>query len=104
MEYNELITRAKQTSVEVPDTDSLLKGMHETMCRRERRRRWMACASFVIVVSCMFALATSANPTPQPITLAEQVSEQLAIPPRQIPAPIAGYHHSVRNHQIYTLL
>jgi hypothetical protein len=102
MEYNELITKAQQASVDVPDTDAILAGMHRTL--RRRRQHWQAVLSMVIV----FAIGTAAyflQPRYETrLTLAECVSAHIDTPPTRTPAPLVGYRHSMYNRQIYTLL
>lgn len=45
------------------------------------------------------------QPTPaRPLTLAERVSRTIDTPRNDVPAPLAGYRHSIYNRQIYTLL
>lgn len=102
MEYTELITRAQQAPVEVPDTDSILGGMHRTLQRRRRQRQ--AALSMLLVLA-VGASAFFMQPRYETsVTLAEQVSARIDTPPTRIPVPLAGYRHSMYNRQIYTLL
>lgn len=98
MEYNKLIERAQQTPIEVPDTDSILGGMRHTMHRRRQQRR------LVFSLTLVLAIGTSVyfmQPHPEKtITLAETISATLQSSPNGLPAPLAGYKNSIRNHQI----
>jgi hypothetical protein len=104
MEYNELITRAQRASVEPPATDAILGGMRRTLHRRRQRRQ--AWVTTVVVLLAGAAMALPLLPSqhePLP-TLAERVSSQLDARPNNLPAPLAGYRHSMYKRQIYTLL
>ena len=102
MEYNELITRAQQAAVDVPDTDTILSGMHRTLNCRRRQRQAVLSAVLVLVVG---ASGLFLQPRYEShITIAEQVSAHIDTPPTQTPAPLVGYRHSMYNRQIYTLL
>ena len=102
MEYNELITRVQQASVDSPDTDAILSGMRRTLRRRRQQRQ----AIFSVVL--VFAVGSSVfflQPHNEiPLTLAESVSAHIDTPSTKTPAPIVGYRHSVYNRQIYTLI
>lgn len=102
MEYNELITKAQQASVDAPDTDAILSGMHRTLRRRSRQRQ------MVLSVVLVFAMGTSVfflQPHYEThLTLAERVSAHIDTPATRTPAPLVGYRHSMYNRQIYTLL
>lgn len=102
MEYNELITRAQQADVEVPDTDTILSGMHRTLHRRHRQRQVVLSMALVFVagVSVFFLQPRYESH----VTLAESVSAHIDTPSTQTPAPLVGYRHSMYNRQIYTLL
>lgn len=104
MEYNELIERAQHTPVDIPDTDAILGGMRRTVQRR-RQRQWAAVGAVCLLLAVaplFFTLQRlSSNPSP---TLAESVSATLPSTPGDLPAPLAGYRHSIRNHQTTTLI
>lgn len=98
MEYNKLIERVQQMPIEVPDTDSILGGMRSTMHRRRKQRRLVFSLAIVLVVgtSAYFMQPRSGKT----ITLAEAISATLQSSPNDLPAPLAGYKNSIRNHQI----
>ena len=104
MEYNELIERVQQTPSDVPDTDAILGGMRRTVQRR-RQQQWAAMGAICLVLAVAPLFLTlqpsSSNPSP---TLAESVSATLPSAPGDLPAPLAGYRHSIRNHQTTTLI
>ena len=50
MEYNELITKARQVPVDAPDADAILDGMHRTL--RHRRLQRQALLSLALVMFC----------------------------------------------------
>lgn len=102
MEYNELITKAQQASVDTPDADTILSGMHRTLRRRQQRHSLLLSLTLVALVGLSVALMQPAEE--RPLTLAERVSAQLAKPTSKTPPSLVGYRHSVRNHQIYTLI
>ena len=102
MEYNELITRAQQESVEAPDTDTILTGMHRTL--RRRRLQWQSLFSIgilLVVGTSVFFLQPRYEVS---ATLVEKVSLHIDTPTTKTPAPLVGYRHSLYNRQIYTLL
>lgn len=98
MEYNELIERAQRMSVDIPDTDTILSGMRRTLYRRRQQRRIVFSLAIVLVVgtSAYFMQPRSGKT----ITLAEAISATLQSSPNDLPAPLAGYKNSIRNHQI----
>ena len=102
MEYNELITKAQQASVDAPGADAILSGMHRTLRRRRQQRQ------MVLSVVLVFAIGTSVfflQPRYEThLTLAERVSAHIDTPTTRTPAPLVGYRHSMYNRQIYTLL
>lgn len=102
MEYNELITRARQAAADTPDADTILCGMHRTLRRRRRQRQALLSAALILAAGSSAFLIQPRYETP--VTLAEQVSLRIDTPPTKTPAPIAGYRHSMYNRQIYTLL
>ena len=102
MEYNELIEKVKQTSVDVPATDAILGGIRHTVRRRRNQRQLVFSLTLVLAVG---ASAYFMQPRyEKTITLAELVSRNIDTPPTQEPAPIVGYRNSIHNRQIYTLL
>lgn len=104
MEYNELIEKVRHTAVDTPDTDAILDGMHHTM-RRRRQRQTTAVAAVCLllaVVPLTFRIPLSTS-HPHP-TLVETVSATLPSSPNDLPAPLAGYKNSLRNHQIETVI
>lgn len=102
MEYNELIEKVQQTSVDVPDTDAILGGIRHTVRRRRQQRQLVFSLTIILAVG---ASAYFMQPRQEKtITLAELVSRDINTPPSHEPAPIVGYRNSIHNHQIYTLL
>lgn len=104
MEYNDLITRVQQSTVDVPDTDAILGSMRRTVRRRELRRRTLLSSAFVLVSGVAMALPLATPQVSSELTLAERVSRSLDMRPNDIPAPLLGYQHSMHNRQILTLI
>ena len=102
MEYNELITKAQQASVDAPDTNAILSGMRHTLQRRQRHQQVVLSAALVLVV-CVSVFFMQPRYESH-VTLAEYVSAKIDTPPTRTPAPLVGYRHSMYNRQIYTLL
>lgn len=101
MEYKELIEKAQAMPVDVPDTDTIIAGMRRKM-HRSRQRRALVAAACLLLAIVPLALPI-ADTTPKP-TLAETVSATLPSSPNDLPAPLAGYRNSLRNHQIHTAI
>lgn len=97
MEYNKLIERMQQTPVEVPDTDAILGGMRRTLHRRRQQRTLLASAVCLLLAT--LPLTMSMGDSQSTPTLAEAVSATLPSSPNDLPAPLAGYKNSIRNHQ-----
>lgn len=104
MEYNELITSVQQAPVDAPNTDAILQGMRRTLHRRRQRRQTLATTVVVLLASATMVLPLLPSQHEPLVTLAERVSSQLDARPNNLPAPLAGYLHSMYNRQIYTLL
>ena len=102
MEYNELITRVQQASVDVPATDAILTGMHRTLRHRRQQRQALLSLVMLLAVGTSVFFMQPRNETR--LTLAECVSAHIDTPPTKTPAPLVGYRHSMYNRQIYTLL
>ena len=101
MEYNELIEKIQQQHVDTPDTDAILAGMRRKMHRSRQRRAMVAAAACLLLAVVPLALPVADTPKP---TLAETVSATLPSSPNDLPAPLAGYRNSLRNHQIHTAI
>lgn len=102
MEYKELIEKAQAMPVDVPDTDTIITGMHRTIQRRRQRQTLLAAAACILLAIMPLTMTvggSSARPT-----LAETVSATLPSSPDDLPAPLAGYKNSLRNHQIHTAI
>ena len=97
MEYNELIEKIQHTSIDVPNTDTILGGMRHTLHRR-RQRKVVLATVFCLTLVCV-PLAFSVNGEASSPTLAEIVSASLPSSPNDLPAPLVGYQNSIRNHQ-----
>lgn len=102
MEYNELIERVQQTPIDVPDTDAILGGMRRTLHRRRQQRTLLTSAVCLLLAT--LPLAVSMGDSPATPTLAEAVSATLPSSPNDLPAPLAGYKNSIRNHQTTTVI
>lgn len=105
MEYNELIAKIQHQPVDTPDTNAILAGMRRKMHRsrqRSRQRQALVAAACLLLAIVPLALPI-ADTTPKP-TLAETVSATLPSSPNDLPAPLAGYRNSLRNHQIHTVI
>ena len=104
MEYNELIAKVQHLPVDVPDSNAILQGVRHKVTRRRRQRQVVASMLVVLVLGGASMLFLP-QPTPaRPLTLAERVSRTIDTPRNDVPAPLAGYRHSIYNRQIYTLL
>lgn len=102
MEYNELIEQARQTHIDVPNTDAILGGMRRTVQRRRRQQILTVAAVFLLLaVTPLILPSGSVTSTP---TLAESVSATLPSSPGDLPAPLAGYKNSIHNHQTKSLI
>ena len=101
MEYNELIAKIQHQPVDTPDTDAILAGMRRKMHRSRQRRAIVAAAACLLLAVVPLALPVADTPKP---TLAETVSATLPSSPNDLPAPLAGYRNSLRNHQIHTAI
>ena len=102
MEYNELITKARQVPVDAPDADAILDGMHRTLRHRRLQRQALLSLALVLVVATSVYMLQPQYETR--LTLAERVSRRIDTPPTNTPAPLVGYRHSISNRNIYTLL
>lgn len=102
MEYNELIVKIQHQPVDTPDTDAILAGMRRKMRRSRQRQAIVAAAACLLLAIVPLALPI-ADTTPKP-TLAETVSATLPSSANDLPAPLAGYRNSLRNHQIHTVI
>ncbi len=100
MEYNELIEKIQHQPVDTPDTDAILAGMRRKMHRSRQRQALVAAACLLLAI---VPLSLPVADTPKP-TLAETVSATLPSSPNDLPAPLAGYRNSLRNHQIHTAI
>ena len=102
MEYNELIEKAQAMPVDVPDTGTIITGIQHTIQRRRQRQTLLAAAACILLAIMPLTMTvggSSARPT-----LAETVSATLPSSPDDLPAPLAGYKNSLRNHQIHTAI
>ena len=102
MEYNELIAKIQHQPVDTPDTDAILTGMHRTIQRRRQRQTLLAAAACILLAIMPLTMTVGGN-SAKP-TLAETVSATLPSSPNDLPAPLAGYRNSLRNHQIHTAI
>ena len=102
MEYNKLIEKAQSTPIDVPDTDTIIIGMHRTIQRRRQRQTLLAAAACMLLAIIPLTLSLD-NSIAKP-TLAESVSATLPSSPNDLPAPLAGYRNSLSNHQIHTTI
>ena len=102
MEYNEPIQKAQSMPVDVPDTGTIIIGMQRTVRRRRQRQTLLAAAACMLLAVIPLTL-TLDNSAAEP-TLAETVSATLPSSPNDLPAPLAGYRNSIRNHQKTTLI
>jgi len=101
MEYNELIAKIQHQPVGTPDTDAILAGMRRKMHRSRQRQALVAAACLLLAI---VPLALPIADTTAKPTLAETVSATLPSSPNDLPAPLAGYRNSLRNHQIHTAI
>ena len=105
MEYNKMIELVRQSTPEAPETTELLAGVHRTL--QVRRRQQAMLASIACIALLTVPLLTlnfqSSSPNPSP-TLAEAVSATVESAPNNMPAPLAGYRNSIRNHQTLTII
>jgi hypothetical protein len=102
MEYKELREKTQAMPVDVPDTDTIITGMHRTIQRRRQRQTLLAAAACILLAIMPLTMTVGGN-SAKP-TLAESVSATLPSSPDDLPAPLAGYRNSLRNHQIHTVI
>jgi hypothetical protein len=102
MEYNELIEKAQAMPVDVPDTDTIITGVHRTLQRRRQRQTLLAAAACILLA--IMPLTLSIDGSSPKLTLVESVSATLPSSPDNLPAPLTGYRNSIRNHQTKTLI
>ncbi len=102
MEYNELIEKAQAMPVDVPDTDTIITGVHRTLQRRRQRQTLLAEAAGILLA--IMPLTLSIDGSSPKLTLVESVSATLPSSPDNLPAPLTGYRNSIRNHQTKTLI
>ena len=102
MEYNKLIEKAQAMHVDIPDTDTIIIGMHRTIQRRRQRQTLLAAAACILLV--IMPLTLSIDGSSPKLTLVESVSATLPSSPDDLPAPLTGYRNSIRNHQSKTLI
>ena len=104
MEYNELIEKVQHAPVEVLDTDAILGGMRRTVQRRRQRQMATIAAVCLLLAAAPFTFNFQLSTFNSSPTLAEAVSATLPSSPDDLPAPLAGYRNSIRNHQTKTLI
>lgn len=102
MEYNELIEKVQAMPIDVPDTGTIITGMRRTIQRRRQRQTLLAAAACILLA--IIPLTLSSGGSSAKPTLAETVSATLPSSPDNLPAPLAGYRNSIRNHQTKTLI
>lgn len=102
MEYNELIEKAQVMPVDVPDTDTIITGVHRTIQRRRQRQTLLAAAACILLA--IMPLTLSIDGSSPKLTLVETVSATLPSSSDNLPAPLTGYRNSIRNHQTKSLI
>lgn len=102
MEYNELITQMQHTPIDVPDTDTILGDMRRTMHHRRQQKTILATVTCLLLASVPLTFLSSKG-VPSP-TQAEIVSASLPSASDNLPAPLAGFKNSIRNHQTTTII
>lgn len=102
MEYNKMIELARQSVPSAPDTDEVLDGIHRRLRARRQRQMLIASAACLLIAALPLALLNN-DITPSP-TLVETVSATVKPALDNLPAPLAGYRNSLRNHQTTTVI
>lgn len=102
MEYNKMIEMVRQSGTDAPGTDEVLRRVHNRLLVRRRQQTLLASAVCILLAASPLAfLNTSSTHSP---TLAETVSATVRPAPGNLPAPLAGYRNSLRNHQTTTVI
>ena len=102
MEYNKIIELARQSAPDAPGTDEVLNPIHHRLRVRRQRQSVLATLACLLLAASPLALLYHGN-TPS-TTLAEAVSATIQTAPDDLPAPLAGYQNSIRNHKTMMLL
>ena len=102
MEYNKMIEMVRQSGTDAPGTDEVLRQVHHRL--NVRRRRHTTIASITCLLLAATPLAFTFNTGNTSPTLAETVSATVRPAPGELPAPLAGYRNSLRNHQTMTII
>lgn len=102
MEYNKMIEMVRQSGTDAPGTDEVLLQVHHRLLVRRRQQTLLASAVCILLAASPLAfLNTSSTHSP---TLAETVSATVRPAHGDLPAPLAGYQNSLRNHKTMTLI
>lgn len=97
-----MIELARQSAPDAPSTDEVLGHIHRSLrVRRQRQTVLTTVACLLLATTPLALLDRGAAPSP---TLAEAVSATVQPAPGDLPAPLAGYRNSLRNHQTLTVI
>ena len=102
MEYNEMIKMVRQSSTDAPGTDEVLRQVHNRLHMRRQRMAVIASIACIVLAATPIAFTFTTNSTHP--TLAETVSSTVQPAPGNLPAPLAGYRNSLRNHKTMTII
>lgn len=105
MEYNKMIELVRQSGTDAPDTAAVLSKVQQRLTLRRQRQRLTLTAVLALLLggTVTLPLLTTQGEVPT-LTLAERVSARVDTPKSKLPAPIAGYQHSITNRNIMTLI
>ena len=100
-----MIELVRQSTPEAPETVELLAGVHRTMQVRRRQQAMLASIACIALLTVPLITLNLQPTTPNSYpTLAEAVSATVESAPNNMPAPLAGYRNSIRNHKTLTII
>ena len=97
-----MIEMVRQSGTDEPGTDEVLRRVHNRLLVRRRQQTLLASAVCILLAASPLAFSNIGS-THSP-TLAETVSAAVRPAHGDLPAPLAGYRNSLRNHQTTTVI
>ena len=99
-----MIELARESAPDAPDTGELLSNVRQRLYNRRQRQRLTLAAVLALLLGGAATLPLLVQGEEPTLTLAERVSARVDTPKSKLPAPIAGYQHSISNRNIMTLI